>query len=93
MRIEDIASNPEPEAASASSVPGPPGTAGPQRLRGHHAAIHAAVTALRAAGQLPPNLRPCQRDRLILKWLTANGYRGDLPTRWAIRRYIESEHR
>jgi hypothetical protein len=88
---EDIAGNLEPEAANAGPVPVPSVTARPQR--GHAAKIGLAVQALRAQGLLPPHLRPVQRDRIIIEWLIANGYRDDLPSRRAIKRWFESDRR
>jgi hypothetical protein len=86
--IED-APNPDLEpGGSASSSP----TATAQSRRGHWPKIHEAVTALRAQGKLPPNLRPCHRDGRIQKWLLAEAeaYGDDLPDRWAIRRYFQT---
>ena len=47
--------------------------------RGHGPKIQEAVAALEACGELPRNLRPVTRDRLILNWLTGRGYAADLP--------------
>jgi hypothetical protein len=85
----DIADDLEPEPASASSVREPAARARP--LRGHQAAIHMAVTALRAAGHLRPGMMACRRNRLILDWISANVDRDCEPSRWAISRYFEWE--
>ena len=58
--------------------------------RGHGPKIQEAVAALEACGELPRNLRPVTRDRLILNWLTGRGYAADLPSRSALARYFDS---
>jgi hypothetical protein len=74
--------------AAPEDIPRPKERAAPQRPRGgHHAKIHEAVTALRAAGRLPTHLRTGHRDQLIIQWLEEAGYGSDLPDRNAIRRY------
>jgi hypothetical protein len=78
-----------PTKATAGAEPQPL----PRLPRGHQAKISLAVAALRAQGLLPPYLRPVQRDRLIVEWLIAAGYGDDLPSRRAIKRWIESEQR
>ena len=56
--------------------------------RGHGPKIREAVQALEASGELPRNLRPVLRDQRILKWLAANGYEADLPSRSALARHF-----
>jgi hypothetical protein len=57
--------------------------------RGHFAKIEEAVKALRAAGKLPSNLRPRERDHRIISWLCAAGYMElELPSRSAIARHF-----
>jgi hypothetical protein len=56
--------------------------------RGHGPKIREAVGALEASGELPRHLRPVLRDQRILKWLAANGYEADLPSRSALARYF-----
>ena len=57
--------------------------------RGHGPKIREAVQALEASGELPRHLRPVLRDRRILKWLAANGYEADLPSRSALARHFD----
>jgi hypothetical protein len=48
-----------------------------------------AVQALRAAGQLPPNLRPVELEKRIHAQLKAAGYvDAELPSRRAIGRHL-----
>jgi hypothetical protein len=83
-KIKDsIATEPEPDG-SASTSPEPEPPACP--LRGHATKILEAVTALRAEGKLPPNLRPTHRDKRIQDWLRKAEYGEDIPDRNAIRR-------
>lgn len=77
-----------PSKSTDAPEPQPP----PRPQRGHQAKIAAAVTALRAAGQLLPHLGPGERDKLITDWLRTTGYvKNQIPTRWAIRRYLQGE--
>jgi len=57
--------------------------------RGHGPKIREAVEALEASGGLPRNLRPVLRNQRILKWLAANGYAADLPSRSALARHFD----
>lgn len=57
--------------------------------RGHGPKIAEAVQALRAAGELPANLRPVERDRRIINYLTTRGYAADKPSRFAIARHFK----
>jgi hypothetical protein len=79
---KDIAGDPEPEAES----PSPASESRP--LRGHHAKIAEVEAELLAEGKLPPNLRPCHRDKIILERLDAKGYGKDRPSPRALRRYF-----
>ena len=82
---EDIA--PEPEAASPPPAPERSPAPWPRRWRGHGEKIAAVVVVLRAAGKLPPHLRPGFRTKLILDELDKRGYRDDRPSTDAISRW------
>jgi hypothetical protein len=59
-------------------------------MRGHGPKIEEAVQALRAAAELPANLRPSELERRIRLRLRAAGYgAAELPSRHAIARYFK----
>lgn len=58
--------------------------------RGHGPKIAEAVAALESDGALPPRLRPGVRNKLIWDRLRMLGYRCDLPSASAIRRFFTS---
>ena len=63
------------------------GEEGARKRTGHGAKIEVAVAALEAQGKLPPHLRPCVWDQLVLKELERQGYKTDLPDRFALHRF------
>src|SRR5207244_50784 len=59
------------------------------RAQGHRPKLDRAVGALTAAGRLPPDLRPSERDERIRAWLKGAGYRDhEIPDRTTIWRYF-----
>jgi hypothetical protein len=60
------------------------------RRQGHGPKIRAAIDALQAAGELPADLRPVERDRRIKDWLRRAGYTDtEQPSRFAISRQVK----
>jgi len=58
--------------------------------RGHAAKLEDAFKALRAAGQLPPSLRPVERYWRVRECLEAAGYKGrEIPSRQTIERHLD----
>jgi hypothetical protein len=61
-------------------------------MRGHHAKIAEAVTALQDRGLLPPHLTAGERNAVIWLELKAQGYTdAQMPKRDAIRRFFERQ--
>ena len=69
-----------------------PGTK-PRKRRGHFRKIAAAVAALRADGQIPPDPLPWKRDKLVLGWLIRHGYGDDLPSRQSLQRFFADDEK
>jgi hypothetical protein len=92
--VVSSADQPEPFARAGAPVSAPNPSALLRRRRGHGPKIDDALSALRAAGKLPPSLRPSEREERICEWLKRQGYTPkELPTRWSIRRHLETLER
>ena len=85
LRRSDL--SPATADLAARAGPSEPGSA-PHSL-GHRPKLDRAIGALTAAGRLPRELRPSERDERIRAWLKGAGYRDhEIPDRTTIWRYF-----